>query len=94
MAPPPSKKRRMGAGSTRPERSEEITFNPEARHEYLTGFHKRKVQRAKHAQEVAEKRAKEERREQRKKVLTFFRYFPFLVLNFLSMGYWVLGARC
>ncbi len=46
---------------------EEITFDPAARHEFLTGFHKRKLQRAKHAQEAAEKRARAERIVERKK---------------------------
>ncbi|KAF3481800.1 rRNA processing protein Rrp17 [Arthroderma uncinatum] len=61
---PPTKRRKIAV----PARVEEISFNPESREEYLTGFHKRKVQRAKHAQEAAEKRAKEERREARKQI--------------------------
>ncbi|EED21689.1 protein required for cell viability Rrp17, putative [Talaromyces stipitatus ATCC 10500] len=48
--------------------TEEINFDPAARHEFLTGFHKRKVQRIKLAQEHAEKRAREERREERRKI--------------------------
>jgi ribosomal RNA-processing protein 17 len=48
--------------------TEEITFDPAARQEFLTGFHKRKLQRTKQAQEYAEKKAREERREQRRKV--------------------------
>jgi ribosomal RNA-processing protein 17 len=47
----------------------EISFDPAARHEYLTGFHKRKLQRTKQAQEYAEMKAREERRQARKKVL-------------------------
>ncbi|KAJ5782760.1 Nucleolar protein 12 [Penicillium paradoxum] len=47
---------------------EEITFDLDSRQEYLTGFHKRKVQRAKHAQDNAEKRYKEERKVERKKI--------------------------
>lgn len=47
---------------------EEISFDPDAREEFLTGFHKRKVQRIKLAQEHAEQRAREEKREGRKKV--------------------------
>jgi len=39
---------------------EELKFDPDARQEYLTGFHKRKVQRIKHAQEQARKMQKEE----------------------------------
>ncbi|KIW62090.1 hypothetical protein PV05_02141 [Exophiala xenobiotica] len=61
--PPPTKRRR-----TEPTVVEEITFDPAARHEFLTGFHKRKLQRAKHAQEAAEKRARAERIVERKKL--------------------------
>lgn len=43
-------------------------FDPAARFDYLTGFHKRKVQRTKAAQEAAAARAREERIEDRKKV--------------------------
>ena len=38
---------------------EEIIFDPSARQEYLTGFHKRKQQRIKHAQQVAVQRERE-----------------------------------
>lgn len=62
ILPPPSKKRK--ATHT----VEEITFDNSARQEYLTGFHKRKVQRQKHAQEEAAKRAREEKIEFRKQV--------------------------
>ena len=48
---------------------EEITFDDGARTEYLTGFHKRKLLRVKHAQDVAAKRARQERLEMRKMVL-------------------------
>ncbi|TFB04684.1 Ribosomal RNA-processing protein 17 [Trichoderma ghanense] len=51
--PPPSKKRKYGV--------EEVSFDFDARQEYLTGFHKRKQQRIKQAQEEAAKRAREER---------------------------------
>ncbi|KAN0076640.1 Nucleolar protein 12 (25kDa) domain containing protein [Elaphomyces granulatus] len=47
---------------------EEITFDPANRHEYLTGFHKRKLQRTKQAQEIAEKKAREEKRQERKRI--------------------------
>jgi ribosomal RNA-processing protein 17 len=47
---------------------EEITFDPAAREEYLTGFHKRKQARIKHAQEQAAKREREERIQERKEV--------------------------
>ncbi|KAF1945452.1 hypothetical protein EJ02DRAFT_338616 [Clathrospora elynae] len=67
-AAPPSKRRKTSA--TAPET---IDFDPAAREEYLTGFHKRKVARAKAAQEENAKREKEEKlrfrrelREQRK----------------------------
>jgi ribosomal RNA-processing protein 17 len=58
--PPPSKKRKA------PSAIQEIEFDRSARAEYLTGFHKRKVQRQKHAQEQAAERARQERIELRK----------------------------
>lgn len=60
--PPPSKKRKTTSTI------EEISFDDSARQEYLTGFHKRKLQRIKHAQEEAAKRAREEKLESRKQV--------------------------
>ncbi|KAI1736141.1 nucleolar protein 12-domain-containing protein [Xylaria scruposa] len=59
---PPSKKRK------RQHTIEEIKFDDEARVEYLTGFHKRKLQRAKHAQEQAAERARQEKIETRKQI--------------------------
>lgn len=50
------------------EQVEEITFDPSARQEFLTGFHKRKQQRKEHAREVAVKREKEERLKERREV--------------------------
>ena len=47
---------------------EEIKFDPDARNEYLTGFHKRKVQRTKRAQEEAARRARQEKIDLRKQV--------------------------
>ncbi|KAJ5558731.1 Nucleolar protein 12 [Penicillium sp. DV-2018c] len=61
----PNLKRRKVAAEPK---VEEVTFDNDSRHEYLTGFHKRKVQRAKHAQELAAKRYKEERRIERRKI--------------------------
>jgi ribosomal RNA-processing protein 17 len=61
--PPPTKRRK-----TEPTVAEEITFDPSARQEYLTGFHKRKLERAKHAREIAEKQARLEKLEARKQV--------------------------
>lgn len=61
---PQSKRRKLAS------QVEEVNFDPVARHEFLTGFRKRKQQRARHAQEVAEKRAKEEARLERKRVRT------------------------
>ncbi|KAF2134032.1 hypothetical protein P153DRAFT_427905 [Dothidotthia symphoricarpi CBS 119687] len=58
MAPPPPKKRKT---TTLPAAPEKISFDPDARAEYLTGFHKRKVARTKHAQEENAKREKEEK---------------------------------
>jgi hypothetical protein len=59
--PPPKKRKASHA-------IEEITFDKDARAEYLTGFHKRKQARIKHAQEVAQQKAREERIEMRKQV--------------------------
>ena len=61
--PPNAKRRKFDVSAV-----EEVTWDPTARHDYLTGFHKRKLQRAKHAQELAGKRAREERIEERKRV--------------------------
>jgi Nucleolar protein 12 (25kDa) len=61
--PPPAKRRKPDSVAV-----EEITFDPTARQDYLTGFHKRKLQRAKHAQEIAEKKARAERIKERRKV--------------------------
>ena len=62
---PPAKKRRIVPAAVG-----EIKFDTAARQEYLTGFHKRKLLRAKHAQEAAEKKARLERIEERRKVRT------------------------
>lgn len=61
--PPPSKRRKTESTVV-----EEITFDPSARQEYLTGFHKRKLERAKHAREIAEKQARLEKLEARRQV--------------------------
>jgi ribosomal RNA-processing protein 17 len=60
--PPPSKKRKVTHAV------EEIKFDPDARVDYLTGFHKRKVLRAKQAQQEAAKRARQEKIDLRKQV--------------------------
>ncbi|OTB05805.1 hypothetical protein M426DRAFT_21540 [Hypoxylon sp. CI-4A] len=61
LLPPP--KRRKAQHSL-----EEIKFDNDARSEYLTGFHKRKLQRIKNAQEQAAQRARQEKIEYRKQV--------------------------
>lgn len=67
--PPPAKRRRIApTPKLKGPRPEEINFDLDARQDYLTGFHKRKVQRTKAAQEAAERRAKEEKRLQRQKI--------------------------
>ncbi|KAI1776100.1 nucleolar protein 12-domain-containing protein [Hypoxylon cercidicola] len=60
VLPPPPKKRRVQHSV------EEIKFDNDSRADYLTGFHKRKLQRAKNAQEQAAKKAREEKIEFRK----------------------------
>ena len=59
---PPSKRRKTD------HKIDEISFDSGARSDYLTGFHKRKVQRAKQAQLEAAKKAREERISMRKQV--------------------------
>lgn len=62
----PSAKRRKLASQV-----EEVNFDDAARHEFLTGFRKRKQQRARHAQEVVEKRLREDARKEKKRVRWF-----------------------
>lgn len=66
MMAPPNKKRKTES------KVEEVTFDLNARQDYLTGFHKRKLQRAKYAQEKAAERARLDRIEARKKVRASF----------------------
>ena len=47
---------------------EEIKFDFSAREDYLTGFHKRKLQRIKHAQEQTAKKEREQKIADRKAV--------------------------
>ncbi|VEU20174.1 DEKNAAC101061 [Brettanomyces naardenensis] len=49
-------------------RVDEVTFDKEKRIDFLTGFHKRKLQRKKHAQELAEEQNKQQRIEERAKI--------------------------
>ncbi|KAF6812902.1 nucleolar protein nop25 [Colletotrichum sojae] len=60
---PPSSKKRKATSAV-----EEVSFDFDARQDYLTGFHKRKLQRVKWAQEQAAKKAREEKIEMRKKI--------------------------
>ncbi|RDL41362.1 Uncharacterized protein BP5553_01341 [Venustampulla echinocandica] len=62
VLPPQSKKRKIE------HKIEEISFDTDARADYLTGFHKRKLQRAKQAQVEAEKKAREEKIQMRKQL--------------------------
>ncbi|VUC37826.1 unnamed protein product [Clonostachys rosea] len=62
VLPHPSKKRKFTSAV------EEVTFDNAARHEYLTGFHKRKQERIKRAQEEAARRERLEKIETRKQV--------------------------
>jgi ribosomal RNA-processing protein 17 len=62
LGPPPSKKRKTVHAV------EEISFDKDARAEYLTGFHKRKQARIKHAQQIAAEKARQEKIEMRKQV--------------------------
>lgn len=60
--PPPKRRKKNSSGI------EEISFDFSAREDYLTGFHKRKVQRIKRAQEEAAKKYREDRVAARKAV--------------------------
>ncbi|KPM41630.1 hypothetical protein AK830_g4916 [Neonectria ditissima] len=62
ILPPQGKKRKATSAVA------EINFDNEARQEFLTGFHKRKQQRIKNAQEDAAKRAREEKIQARKQI--------------------------
>ena len=59
---PPSRKRKTVHAI------EEITFDKDARVEYLTGFGKRKQARIKQAQDIAKEKARLEKIEMRKQV--------------------------
>ncbi|KAK4694957.1 ribosomal RNA-processing protein 17, partial [Lecanoromycetidae sp. Uapishka_2] len=60
LVAPPKKRRKVVPAI------EEISFDTSAREDYLTGFHKRKVQRIKHAKEEAAKKNREEKLAARK----------------------------
>jgi len=60
LVAPPKKKRKVAPAI------EEISFDFSAREDYLTGFHKRKVQRIKDAKEEAAKKDREEKLAARK----------------------------
>ncbi|OHE95906.1 nucleolar protein 12 [Colletotrichum orchidophilum] len=62
VLPPLSKKRKAVSAI------EEVNFDFDAREDYLTGFHKRKLQRQKWAQEQAALKAREEKIEMRKQI--------------------------
>lgn len=63
---PPTKRRKILMGK----QPAEILFDTAAREDYLTGFHKRKLQRIKQAQELAKEAAKEEKKVHRREVRT------------------------
>lgn len=74
----PSKKRKNAHAI------EEISYDPEARSDYLTGFHKRKVQRQKIAQEQAAKQARQEKVDARREVSYGF-YFRIDISKFYDL---------
>lgn len=61
QATDPPKKKRKAASAI-----EEISFDVSAREDYLTGFHKRKLQRIKQAKEEAAKKDREDKLTARK----------------------------
>ncbi|PFH61958.1 hypothetical protein XA68_15720 [Ophiocordyceps unilateralis] len=64
LPPLGSKKRKLKSSI------EEVLFDDDARREYLTGFHKRKQQRIKRAQELAAQRAHQDKLDARKQMRT------------------------
>ncbi|KAF2098984.1 hypothetical protein NA57DRAFT_76219 [Rhizodiscina lignyota] len=64
--PPPSKRRKLDKSKSN--RVAEIQFDSAARADYLTGFHKRKLARIKHAQEAAAKKEREEKIRERREL--------------------------
>lgn len=85
---PPSKKRKTHFAI------EEINFDSNARADYLTGFHKRKVVRAQRAQEEASKKARQERIETRKQVSHFEDIFAGLTLAASRRATEGVGGSC
>lgn len=79
ITPLASKKRRKPGSAT-----EEVTFDFSAREEYLTGFHKRKLQRIKHAKEEAIKKERAERIVARKNVCLLHKVYPDTYKSFSS----------
>lgn len=75
LLPNPNKKRKTE------HKVEEISFDDTAREDYLTGFHKRKVERAKRAKAEAEKKMREERVVVRKQVCN---------LHWKRIGLWLM----
>lgn len=72
QAVPPQRKKRKSTSAI-----EEISFDFSAREDYLTGFHKRKLQRIKQAKEEAAKKDKEDKLAARKIVCLGLLYFPY-----------------
>ena len=66
LLPPAGKKRKASAAAI-----DEIAYDQAARLDYLTGFHRRKQARIRHAQGLAERRARQDRIESRKKACRF-----------------------
>ncbi|GMG21545.1 unnamed protein product [Ambrosiozyma monospora] len=60
--------KRYSTKKSKQHRVEEVTFDKEKRVEYLTGFHKRKLQRKARAQEFAAEQERLARLEERKKI--------------------------
>lgn len=60
---PAAKRRKTSASAV-----EEVHWDPSARQEYLTGFHKRKQQRIQHSQKIAAEKERAQRIADRKQV--------------------------
>lgn len=86
--PNPAKKLKL----SRPPKHEpvqDLSFDPAARQDYLTGFHKRKVERKEKAQSTAQAKEKEERVRERREVS----FWQFLFLCAEGNGAWNVYRR-
>jgi ribosomal RNA-processing protein 17 len=73
--PPPAKRQKVYKVGLKGPQPDEVSFDFDARADYLTGFQKRKQQRIKRAREKAVEEAKAQKIEDRKQVRSFLRTY-------------------